>query len=686
MTTKAQEIIPPDAKQVPKELTIHGDTRIDNYYWLNERENPEVISYLEAENTYTDSQMRSTKGLQETLYEEMVGRLKQTDMSVPYLKDGYYFYNRYEEGKEYPIYVRKKGSLDAEEDILLNVNEMAEGHDYYSVRGLQVSDNENLLAYFVDTVGRRRYTLKFKNLTTGEILTDEIPDASGFAWSADNKTVFYGIKDPQTLRVFQTYRYELGTGIENAELVWEEEDDTFDVYVYRSKSKRFVMIASYATLSQEYQYLEADTPAGEFQMIQPRERKLEYSVSHYGDNFYILTNLDAKNFRLMKASIGATTKENWKEVIPHREDVYLENFDIFKDYLVLEERENGLTQVRIKPWDGSEEHFLPFEEAAYYAYTTTNLEFDTPILRFGYTSLTTPNSIFDYDMSTREKTLLKQQEVIGEFNAEDYQSERVFATAQDGTKVPISIVYKKGIEKNGENPLLLYAYGSYGSSSDPYFSSARLSLLDRGFVFAIAHIRGGQEMGRSWYEDGKMFKKMNTFTDFNDCATFLIQENFTSSEKLFAYGGSAGGLLMGAIINLQPELYKGVIAAVPFVDVVTTMLDESIPLTTGEFDEWGNPKNEDSYHYMLSYSPYDQVKAQEYPNLLVTAGLHDSQVQYWEPAKWVAKLRDLKTDNNLLLLKTDMDSGHSGKTGRFKRYEEIAFEYAFLLNLVGVEQ
>ncbi len=678
----------PVAKKVPHELTYHGDTRTDNYYWLRERENPEVIKYLDDENLYLDEQMSDTKGFQENLYNEIIGRIKQTDISVPYKYNGYWYFTRYEEGKEYPIHSRKKENMEAAEEIMLNVNEMAEGHKYYQVAGTSVSPDNSMIAYGVDTVSRRIYTLYFKNLITGEMMEDVIPAFSGsLAWGNDNKTIFYSKKDEETLRPFQVLRHVLGTDPANDELIYTEDDETYSCGVYKSKSKKYIMLGSYAKMSTEYQFMDADKPMGKFQVFNPREKNLEYDVNHFGDKFYIVTNLDAKNFRLMETTVTKTTKENWTEVIPHREDVMLEGVDIFKDFMVVSERKVGLTNLRIINWnDRTDEHYLNFGEEAYMAYTSVNPEFDTDILRYGYTSLTTPNSVFDYNMDTREKTLLKQEEVIGSFNSNDYETKRIYATAGDGTSIPISMVYKKGMKKDGTNPTLLYGYGSYGYTIDPGFSSVRLSMLDRGFIFAIAHVRGGQINGRQWYEDGKLFKKMNTFTDFNDCARFLISEKFTSPEHLYAEGGSAGGLLMGAIINLNPELYHGVIAAVPFVDVVTTMLDETIPLTTGEYDEWGDPRIKEYYDYMKSYSPYDNVKAQDYPNLMVTTGLHDSQVQYWEPAKWVAKLRDMKTDDNLLVMYCNMETGHSGASGRFQRHKDTAREYAFLFMLEGIDK
>jgi len=677
------DIQPPTAKKVAKELTIHGDTRIDNYYWLNEREDPEVIAYLEAENEYKDKMLEHTKEFQEKLFEEMKGRIKEEDQSVPYKDNGYFYMTRYEEGQEYPIYSRKKETLEAPEEVMLNVNEMAEPYDFYNVAGLSVSPDNKLLAFGVDTLSRRIYTLKFKNLETGEILEDEIPGTqAGYAWANDNLTIFYVAKDPQTLRGYKIMKHKLGESAEQDEEIFVEEDETYFSYVYRTKSDKYIIIGSTTTLSQEYRILEADNPDGQFRVFQPRERGLEYDIAHFEDKFYIRTNMDAKNFRLMEVAENATNKENWKEVIPNRDDVLLEGMDIFKDYLVLSERKNGITQIRVRPWSG-EEHYIDFPEEAYVAYTSVNPQFDTEQLRLGYQSMTTPNTTYDYNMRTKEFNMLKQQEVLGDFDPSNYETERVMIEARDGAKVPVSIVYRKGFEKNGKSPLLLYGYGSYGASMDPSFSSARLSLLDRGFAYAIAHIRGGEEMGRQWYEDGKLLNKKNTFTDFIDVGEWLLENNYTNQEKLFAMGGSAGGLLMGAVVNMRPDMWKGVVAAVPFVDVVTTMLDESIPLTTFEYDEWGNPNNKEYYEYIKSYSPYDNVEAKDYPAMLVTTGLHDSQVQYWEPAKWVAKLREMKTDNNPLIMHTNMEAGHGGASGRFRRLKETAMQYAFVLDLAG---
>ena len=678
----------PVAEKKPEELTIHGHTRIDNYYWLRERDNPEVIAYLEAENAYREEVMKGTEQFQKDLFDEIVGRIKQDDESVPYKENGYYYYTRFEEGKEYPIFCRKKESMEADEEVLANVNEMAEGYDYYQVGGLSISPDNRYMSIGIDTLSRRKYTIYIKDLGTGKMLEDRIPlTTGGSSWAADSKTLFYTQKDDETLRSKAIYRHEMGTDASGDVLVYEESDETFSTFVYKTKSKKYMVIGSHSTLTSEFRFLPSDDPRGEFKVVHPRERGLEYNISHYGDFFYIITNLDAKNFRLMKTPINRTGKENWEEVIAHREDVFLEGLEIFEDYLVLDERKEGLNLLRVIPWDGSLEHYIDMGEEVYSVSISVNPDFDSKLLRYRYSSLTTPNTVLDYDMEKREKTVLKQDEVLGgTFDPANYEAHRIYATADDGKKIPMSIVYRKGLELNGTNPTLLYGYGSYGHTMDPGFRSYRLSLLDRGFIFAIAHIRGSQVYGRSWYEDGKLLKKMNTFTDFNDCAEHLIKENYTSPDHLYAMGGSAGGLLMGAVINLQPELYKGVIAAVPFVDVVTTMLDEDIPLTTSEYDEWGNPNEKEYYDYMLSYSPYDQVEAKEYPNLLVTTGLHDSQVQYWEPAKWVAKLRDMKTGDQQLLLYCNMETGHGGASGRFEQFKETAMEYAFLFNLEGITE
>jgi oligopeptidase B len=686
---------PPIADKEAKELT---GNRIDNYYWMklsDEQKNAEqkddqtqkVINYLNVENDYLKTVTAHNDNLQKKIYDEIVGRIKQKDESVPYKNNGYWYYTRYEEGQEYPIYCRKKGTMDSAEEIMLNVNEMAEGHDYYAINGLRVSEDNNLLAYGEDSVSRRRYTIYVKDLTSGKRVGEPIANTTGsITWANDNKTFFYSRKDSVTLLSRWIMKHKLGTPALSDEIAYEEKDNTFSLYIYKTKSKKFLVIASGSTLTSDYQVLNANTPNGKWTNFSPRERGLEYSIDHYQDKFYVVTNQDAQNFRLMETPDNKTSRENWKEKIAHRKDTLLSDIEIFRDYLVISERANANRLMRIINQKTGEKHYLNFGEPAYTAFASTNLDFDTELLRYGYTSLTTPSSTYDYNMSSREKTLLKQSEVEGGYDPSLYQTERLWATAKDGTQIPMSIVYKKGMAKDGTNPTLLYGYGSYGASMDPNFSITRLSLLDRGFVYAIAHIRGGQEMGRQWYEDGKMFKKKNTFTDYIDCAEFLIEVNYTNPEKLFAQGGSAGGLLMGAVVNMRPDLFKGVIAKVPFVDVVTTMEDESIPLTTGEFDEWGNPKNPESFMYMLDYSPYDQVKAQDYPNMFVTTGFHDSQVQYWEPAKWVAKLRALKTDDNTLVLRTNMETGHGGATGRFKVYQEIAQEWAFIVDLAGIKE
>ncbi|MBN2357066.1 S9 family peptidase [candidate division KSB1 bacterium] len=678
---------PPRAEVIETRLEKHGHVRVDPYYWLKERENPKVIDYLRAENQYTDVIMAPTKALQETLFTEFKTRIKQTDLSVPYKMDDYYYYTRVEGGKDYPIYCRKKGTLQGEEQVMLDANERAAGHGYYSVGQWAISSSQNLMAFSEDTVGRRFYDIRFKNLSSGKLLDDCIPQVTGnMAWANDNKTLFYTRQDPHTLRWYQIYRHVLGTPASKDALVFTEKDSTFSCGVRKSKSKRFLFIASHQTLSSEYQIMDADQPAGAFKLFTPRRRDHLYDIDHYGDYFYIVTNHEAKNFRLMKTPVSRTAQKFWQEVIPHRTDVLLEGIEIFKNQLVVVERKNGLIQLCIKPWSGDPMHYIDFEEPAYAAYPTNNYDFNTPLLRYSYSSLTTPHSIYDYDMDSRQKELLKRDEVLGGYDLNNYVSERHYAKTRDGVKVPISLVYRKGMTKDGSHPLLLYGYGSYGYSMDARFNPFRVSLLDRGFIYAIAHIRGGQEMGRWWYEDGKLLKKKNTFTDFIDCADYLVAQNYTSPEKLFAQGGSAGGLLMGAVLNMRPDLFKGALVAVPFVDVLTTMLDESIPLTTSEFDEWGNPNVKEYYDYILSYSPYDNLKARAYPNMLVLTSLHDSQVQYWEPAKYVARLRALKTDDNLLLLKTEMEAGHGGVSGRDKRYRETAFDYAFILKLAGIEK
>lgn len=681
-----KSLTPPKADKIEKRFEIHGDVRIDDYYWLNEKENPKVIDYLKAENEYFEASTSHTKEFQDMLFTELKSRIKEDDESVPYNKNGYYYITRYEVGKQYPIHTRKKESIETQEEIMFNVNEMAKEHNYFKLSGVSVSPNNNLVAFGVDTVSRRQYTLQFKNLETGELYPEKIENTTGSAsWASDNKTVFYTQKNPTTLRSEKIFRHVLGTDPSEDVAVFHEKDEAFSVYVYRTKSQKYLIIGSYSTVSTECSFLNANEPLGKFKLFQPRERDLEYSIAHYENCFYILTNKDkATNFKLMKALENDTFKEEWEDVIPHRNDVLLEDISIFKDFLVLEERTNGVCKIRIKHWDNNKDFYIPFSEETYSAGVYFNPEFDTNIIRYGYNSMTTPSSIIDFNVDDKSEEIQKEQQVLGgKFDKKNYKSERLWATASDGTKIPISLVHHKKTELTSNTPLLLYGYGSYGYTIDAGFSSARLSLLDRGFVFAIAHVRGSEYLGRSWYEDGKLLKKKNTFTDFIDCAKYLIQKKYTSKKHIYASGGSAGGLLMGAVINMESELFHGVIASVPFVDVVTTMLDDTIPLTTGEYDEWGNPNDKIYYDYMKSYSPYNNIKKANYPNLLVTTGLHDSQVQYFEPAKWVAKLRELKTNNNLLLMHIDMETGHGGASGRFDSLKETARDYSFLLDLEG---
>ena len=687
-------ITPPIADKKEKKLIIHDDTRIDNYYWLNERENPEVISYLDEENKYTQSILKSTKSFQKQLFNEMKSRIKEDDNSVPYFYNDYWYVTKYEKGKDYPIYTRKHMQLDAEEEIILDVNLLAKDYKYFRVSGISISPDNKKVSYGVDTLSRRIYTIKIKNLDTDEMYSDNIVGVNSYAaWADDSETIFYTGKDSQTLRSDKIYRHKLDSDQKDDILVFEEKDETFSTYVYPSKSREYIMIGSGSTMSTEYRYLSSKTPLESFKVIQERERGLEYRLYHFEDMFYISTNIDnSTNFKLVKTPILSPSKNNWKDVIPHRDDVLLEEVDFFRNFMVIGERNNGLLKIRIKSWDGKQDYYLgfksgfDFENETYDASIGLNPDFDANILRYNYTSLTTPYSVIDYNLDTQEEEIQKQQEVLGgDFNSDNYTSERLFATSHDGVKIPISIVRHVDTELNQDTPILQYGYGSYGSTIDPSFSSVRLSLLDRGFVFAIAHIRGSQYLGRQWYENGRMLSKKNTFEDFISCSKFLIDNNYTSREHLYAEGGSAGGLLMGAIMNMAPELYNGIISAVPFVDVITTMLDDTIPLTSSEYDEWGNPNDKEYYNYIKSYSPYDNVRSIEYPNTLVTTGLHDSQVQYWEPAKWVAKLRTYHQGSNMILLHTNMDTGHSGASGRFEPLKEIAMEYAFLFMLEGIK-
>ena len=675
---------PPDANPKDKELSIHGDTRLDPYYWLNDREDPEVIQYLEDENSYTRAVLKSTEKMQKQLFEEMKGRIKEDDSSVPYFLNDYWYIRRYEKGKDYPIFTRKHKTLDAAEEILLDVNELAKDLSYCQVSGLSVSPDNTKLTYGIDTLSRRIYTIKVKDLISGETLKDEIHGVSSYAaWAADSETFFYTLKDKETLRTDKIFRHKIGDTQADDAMVFEEKDETFYTFVYPSKSREYIMIGSTSTLTSEYRYLPSDKPTGKFKTIQKRQRGLEYNVAHFEDMFYISTNADnSTNFKLVKVPVASPNKKNWTDVLPHRDDVLLEGVELFRDFMVVSERIDGLLQLRVVKWDGSEDYYMDFESETYSASLGTNVDFDAQTFRYNFTSLTTPSSVIDFNTVTKSKEVKKEQEVLGgTFDKSNYVAERLWATADDGTKIPISLVRHIDTALTSKTPLLQYGYGSYGNTIDPYFSSVRLSILDRGFVFAIAHVRGGEYLGRTWYESGRQLTKKNTFTDFIACSKFLIDASYTSTGYLYAMGGSAGGLLMGAIMNMAPELYKGVVAAVPFVDVLTTMLDDSIPLTTGEYDEWGNPNDETYYRYIKSYSPYDNVKPLAYPNTLVTTGLHDSQVQYWEPAKWVAKLRDVQQGDNLILLHTNMDAGHGGASGRFEALKEVAMEYAFLLYL-----
>ncbi len=676
-------MFPPLAEKHPHLHSLHDDQRLDNYFWLRDRQNPAVIAYLEAENAYTSAMTRQTEPLQAALYKEMLSRIQETDLSVPYRQGDYYYYTRTETGKAYPIHCRKRGSLAEDEEVLLDQNLLAEGNDYFRLGVFQVSPNHQLLTYSVDTTGAEVYTLFFLDLTTGKLYPDNIPETYySLAWSQDSQTVFYTQVDAAH-RPFKLFRHTLGSPVTDDVLVYHEPDDAYFLRVDKTRSQAYILLYLESKVTSEVHFLDANHSGASFQVIQQRSPGIEYSVEHHSDYFYITTNVGAINFKLIRTPITALSTQNWQTVIPHRENVMIEDVSAFADHLVIYEREAGLPTVRYTKLSTGEEHYITFPEPTYEVAEQANPEFNTHTLRFSYTSLVTPTSIFDYNLDTQERELKKETPVLGGYNRTQYISERMQALAPDGTPIPLSLVYKKGIEKNGANPLLLTGYGSYGISYPDSFSSHRLSLLDRGVVLAIAHIRGGAEMGRKWYEDGKLLNKKNTFTDFIACAEHLSNQKLTSPQHLAISGGSAGGLLMGAVINLRPDLFKAVVAQVPFVDVVTTILDPSLPLSVMEWEEWGNPNNKTYYDYMKSYSPYDNVEAKDYPALLITAGLNDPRVSYWEPAKWTAKLRDLKTDDNLLLLKTNMGAGHGGASGRYERLKEIAFEYAFLLEQWG---
>ncbi|MEM7705931.1 MAG: S9 family peptidase [Pseudomonadota bacterium] len=686
-----EELQAPAAEKRPHRLKAHGETRVDDYYWLrdDDRADTDVLAYLEAENAYTATMTAHTKLLEDVLYEEMVSRIQKDDSSVPLQFGEYWYYRRYTEDQEYPVYARRSGSEDGPEQVILDVNELAEGYDYFNVGGWEVSDDQRILAWAEDSVSRRQYTIRFKNLESGEVYVDRLENASpSFAWAADGKTLFYIRKHPQTLLGYQVFRHVLGTDTADDVLVYEEKDTSFYLSLERGKSRDWIYLNLGSTTSDEVRMLRADQPLGEFEPFLPRSADHEYSVDDTGNRFFVRTNWNAENFRLMETDLAQrSNRDAWREVVPHRDDVLLHGFELFQDFVVVNERSEGLRKLRVLPQNSdTPEFFIDSDEPAYTMYIGASKELDSHILRYTYTSLTTPTSVFDYDMRSGERSLRKREPILGDFDPENYQSERFMIEARDGTAVPVSLVYRKPFELYADRPLMVYGYGSYGSSRDPSFSISTLALLDRGYVYAIAHIRGGQELGRQWYEQGKMLNKINTFTDFIDVTRALVGKGYGDADRVFAMGGSAGGLLMGAVINMAPELYRGVVAAVPFVDVVTTMADDTIPLTSNEYDEWGNPASKAHYDYMLSYSPYDQVKAQNYPNLLVTTGLYDSQVQYWEPAKWVAKLRANKTDDNLLLLKTDMEVGHGGSSGRFQRYRDRAEMWAFVLDLAGIPE
>ncbi len=679
------KVEPPIAERIAHRDTMFNDVRVDYYHWLRNRENPKVIDYLKAENAYTEANMSHTADLQEQLYKEMLSRIKETDESVPVKRDGYFYYTRTEKGLQYPIHCRKKGSLEAQEEILLDENQLAKGHKFFAIGIFAVSPNHRYLAYSVDTTGSETYTIYIKDLKTGKLFQEAIPNTYySFAWANDNQHFFYTVLDAAK-RPYKLFRHQLGTAADNDQLVHHEKDEKFFISVRRSKSGKYIFMNLASQVTSEERFINADRPLQKFKVFAPRKYKVEYSVRHQGKYFYILTNEDAINFKLMRTRTTNISRSNWQEVIAHNPQVMLERIEPFKNYLVILMKDRGLKKIRVTDLRNGQTHFVDFEEPVYTVSFSGNVQYDTDWLRFRYQSLITPTSTYDYNMKTREKVLKKKREIPGGYDASQYRMERIYATAKDGTKIPISVLYRKGLKKDGSNPAYLYGYGSYGISMEPYFRSNIFSLVDRGFVYAIAHIRGGGDLGRQWYEDGKLLKKKNTFTDFIACAEYLINEGFTSAQKLAIAGGSAGGLLMGAVVNMRPDLFKAVIAHVPFVDVLNTMLDPTLPLTVIEYDEWGNPNIEEYYWYIKSYAPYENVTAQNYPNMLVTAGLNDPRVSYWEPAKWVAKLRHLKTDNNLLLLKTNMGAGHMGASGRYDYLKEVAFDYAFVLDRLGVK-
>jgi oligopeptidase B len=682
------EPVPPVAAVRPYVVESPHGNRTDEYYWLRDdtRENREVLAHLEAENAYKAAMTAHTQALEERVYEEIIARIKQDDSTVPYRKRGHWYYARFETGKEYQIYARKAGTLDAPEQVMLDANQLAEGHGFYQVGAMAIAPDNRLLAYLDDTIGRRQFTLRFKDLATGEVLPDRIENVDPYvAWTADSASVLYMEKHPETLLGYRVRRHILGTDPATDALVYEQDDESFYTNVAVTKDERYILILAQSTVSTEWRYADAADPDLEFKVFLPRERDHEYHIDHLAGRWIIRSNWRAPNFRLLEATVGEEgDRAKWKELVAHRDDAFVHGFDVFKDFLAIEERSGAMRKIRIRPWTGGEDFFIAADEPAYTTALGQNAEIDTHIVRYSYSSLTTPATIYDYDIHTGERQLMKRTPVLGTFDPSHYRTELVWATARDGAKVPVSLVYRVGVKLDGTAPMLQYGYGSYGLTMDPEFSIARLSLLDRGFVYAIAHTRGGQEMGRRWYEQGKLLNKKNTFTDFIDVTRFLVKEGYADPKRVSAMGGSAGGLLMGAIANMAPADYRAIVAQVPFVDVVTTMLDESIPLTTNEFDEWGNPKSKEYYEYMMSYSPYDNVARQEYPAMFVTTGLWDSQVQYYEPAKWVARLRARKTGTNALLYRTTMEAGHGGKSGRFQRFRETAEEFAFILDQSGI--
>jgi oligopeptidase B len=681
-----RDIKPPVAQKIPKIDTLHNEVLVDDYFWLRDRDNMKVIEYLNAENEYTEKVMHHTTELQKTLYNEMLARIKETDLSAPVKLDNYYYYHRSEKDKQYPIYCRKKDSLGADEEIILDHNDIAEGYEYCEIGELMVSPDHRLLAFMVDTLANERFTLYIKDIDNDTLFSECIPNTGyTIAWAADNRTIFY-TKCDDAKRPYKLYRHTLGNDPVQDECIFHETDDALWLDVYNTKSKQYIILLSSSHTTCEIHYLDARTPYEDFSIIHPRQHEMEYYVVHCADKFYIRTNDNAKNFRICEAPVNDPQKSNWKEIIPHRDSVMIEDMEVFQNFLVIHERVNALEQLLIIDLTTSKSHYINFDEPVYTFWLHDNLDFNTDLLRFTYTSFITPKTVYEYGMNTRTRHLLKQYEVLGGFDPGLYQVERIFATAGDGTRIPISLVYRKTLQETGTNPLYLNGYGAYGASTEPYFSSNRISLLDRGFIYGIAHVRGGGELGRIWYDQGKLFNKMNTFTDYISCAEHLIEKKYTSTEHLIMAGGSAGGLLVGAVMNMRPELFKAVVTDVPFVDLINTMLDPSLPLTVLEYEEWGNPDDAAYYKYMKTYSPYDNISARHYPHILITAALNDPRVMYWEPAKWTAKLRSLKTDNNVLLLKMDMATGHMGASGRYDYLRDLAFEYAFMLDIFGIEK